>query len=252
MPSQLRIRTLVVFGLVALLGCRTAPDAPSPSATDDAERVEQALASDSILTAGVVALDQVYNTELVAPYDVFEHTYYRDSTRFIAPFLVSPDGAPVTTFEGVEIAPHYSFETAPPIDVLVVPSTSRSRGADLKNERFLRWLEATARKAEYVISICYGAFPLVATGLLDGRQVTTFPAAQDELAERFPAVTVRRDVRYVVDGKFITSVGGARSYEPALHLVDRLYGPETARSIAGGLVLPWTPDEIPHAVVRRE
>lgn len=48
--------------------------------------MERALESDSILTAGFVALDRVYNTELVAPYDVLEHTYYRDSTRFIAPF----------------------------------------------------------------------------------------------------------------------------------------------------------------------
>lgn len=250
MPFVLSLRTAALLVLLALFGCRTAPDAPSPRSTADAKRVEQALASDSILTAGFVALDRVYNTELVAPYDVLEHTYYRDSTRFIAPFLVSPDGAPVTTFEGIEITPHYSFENAPPIDVLVVPSTSRSRGADLDDERFLQWLEDTTREATHVISVCYGAFPLVATGLLEEREVTTFPAAQDELARRFPGVSVRRDVRYVVDGKYVTSVGGARSYEPALHLVDRLYGAETARSIAEGLVLPWNRDEIPHTVVR--
>lgn len=211
--------------------------------------MEQALASDSILTAAFVALDRVYNTELVAPYDVFEHTFYRDSTRFIAPFVVSPDGAPVTTFEGLQVAAHYSFDEAPAVDILVVPSTGNSLDADLENDRYLRWIEETARKADHVISVCYGAFPLVATGLLDGRQVTTFPDAQSRLAERFPAVTVRRDVRLVLDGKYITSVGGARSYEPALYLVDQLYGTETARSIAGGLVLPWNRDDIPHAVV---
>ncbi len=243
-------RLLLLLGILGLGACRAAPDEPTTDPGPEAKRVDQARASDSVLTAGFVALDQVYNTELVAPYDVFEHTYYRDSTRFIAPFVVSPDGAPVTTFEGLQVRAHYSFETAPPIDVLVVPSTAHSRDSDLENERFLRWLEQAAREAEYVITVCYGAFPLVATGLLDGRAVTTFPGAQDQLAKRFPAVTVRRDVRYVVDGTYVTSVGGARSYEPALHLVEQLYGAETARSIADGLVLPWDTNDIPHAVVQ--
>lgn len=238
--------------LFALLfgACQSSPDAPAPSPPLDAKRVEHARESDSTLTAGFVALDRVYNTELIAPYDVFEHTFYRDSTHFIAPFVVSPDGAPVTTFEGLRVGAHYSFETAPSIDVLVVPSTATSRGEDLDDERFLHWLETAAREADYVLSVCYGAFPLVATGLLDERQVTTFPASQAQLADRFPAVTVRRDVRLVVDGKYVTSVGGARSYEPALYLVDQLYGAETARSIARGLVLPWNKNDLPHTVVK--
>jgi transcriptional regulator GlxA family with amidase domain len=239
---------LVVLGGFVLGACRSAPDDPSSAPRPEAKRVEQALASDSILTAAFVALDRVYNTELVAPYDVFEHTFYRDSTRFIAPFVVSP-GETISTFEGLQVAAHYSFEEAPAVDVLVVPSTGNSLDEDLENDRYLRWIEETAREAKHVISVCYGAFPLVATGLLEGRHVTTFPDAQDQLAERFPAVTVRRDVRLVVDGKYVTSVGGARSYEPALYLVDRLYGSETARSIASGLVLPWNLDDVPHAVV---
>lgn len=161
---------------------------------------------------------------------------------------MSPDGEPVRTFEGLQVAAHYSFDDAPQIDVLVVPSTGNSLGPDLDDERFLQWLEKTARQADHVISVCYGAFPLVATGLLDGRQVTTFPAEQEQLAERFPAVEVLRDARFVVDGKYITSVGGARSYEPALYLVSQLYGTETARSIADGLVLSWQKEEIPHVV----
>ena len=37
------------------------------------------------------------------------------------------------------------------------------------------------------------------------------------------------DANFVVDGKYITSVGGALSYEPALYLVEHLYGAEHAR-----------------------
>lgn len=238
----------------ALLVCAcqpTADTAPStPADRPAAPRVAKALQSDSILTAGFVVLDRVYNTELTAPYDVLQHTVYRDSTQFIAPFIVSPDGAPVTTFEGIHVAAHYSFDDAPPIDILLVPSTGNSLGSDLQNERFMNWLGESARNAQYVLSVCYGGVPLAATGVLDGREATTFPSAQDQMATDFPAVTVRRDVRFVADGPYITSVGGARSFEPALYLVDRLYGTETAARIADGLVLPWDLDAIPHAIMK--
>lgn len=253
LSARMRSWTILVaaiLGVLAFSACRSTPDTSADFQGPETDRIDRALASESILTAGIVVLDQVYNTEVVAPYDVFEHTFYRDSTRFIEPFLVSPDGTLVTTAEGLSIGVHYSFDDAPPIDVLVVPSTANSVDDDLEKGRFLEWLETTAQNAEHVISVCNGAFPLAATGLLDKREVTTYPETQDQLAEQFPDVTVRQDVRFVADGSFVTSVGGARSYEPALHLVDELYGAETARDIAAGLVLPWNPDEIPSAVVR--
>lgn len=183
--------------------------------------------------------------------DVFEHTYYHDTTRrFVAPFLVSPDGDPVTLAERVHISAHYSFEPTPDTDILIVPRTANSLGPDLQNDRFLQWMETTAREAVHAISVCNGAFPLRTKGLLDGRQVTTYPDTQDQLVERFPEITVRGDVRFIQNGPFITSMGETRSYEPALHLIDPLYGTETARNSAGGLVRPWDRDEITSAVVQ--
>ena len=54
----------------------------------------------------------------------------------------------------------------------------------------------------------------------------------------------------MVDGKFITSVGGALSYEPALYLAEMLYGVDHARRTAQGLVLDWDAAQIPHFIVR--
>lgn len=203
-----------------------------------------------VLNAGFVVLESVYNSELMAPYDVLHHSMFRDSVHYVQPFIVSPDGAPITTFEGITIVPHYSFDNAPPADILVIPSTEGSMNADLANESFLRWLTAAVDQADYVITVCDGAFPLAATGRLDGRQATTFPADRTHLAEMFPATIVRSDANFVVDGKFITSVGGALSYEPAFYLVEALYGKEHAGKTAEGLVLSWDLDKVPHYIVR--
>ena len=55
--------------------------------------------STKILNAGFVCVEKVYNSELMAPYDVLQHSLSRDSTNYIRCFIVTPDGKPFVTFE---------------------------------------------------------------------------------------------------------------------------------------------------------
>ncbi len=63
---------------------------------------------------------------------------------------------------------------------------------------------------------------------------------------------VRYGTNFVVDGKYITSVGGHPSHEPALYLVEQIYSREVAKSIAKDFAMRWTPNEIPHVIVRQK
>ena len=256
------------FGLaIALAACQTSSDAPDAGSTDrtsarSGEAPENALTAalegriadveakgGRVRRAAFVVTDGVFNSELMAPYDVLHHTVFRDSLDYVEPFVVSPDGGPVTTFEGLRVDAHYGFEAAPRAEILVIPSTDGSMDRDLEDDAYLETIAALATGADYVITVCDGAFPLAKTGALDGRQATTFPADREALALLFPAVTVRDDVRLVVDGKYITSVGGGMSYEPALWLVEHLWGAERAAANALGLVWPWDTATLPHMVV---
>ncbi len=194
------------------------------------------------LRAGFLIVDGVYNSELVAPYDIFHHTPFHTSPNpGIEVFTVSPDGSPVTTFEGLVINAHHSFATAPEIDILVVPSAEHSMSTDLDNQEMMSWVASVGAKADLVLSLCDGAFVLAAAGLLDGRAVTTFPGDQDRFGELFPALDLRRKTGFVHDGQAVTSEGGAKSYDPALYIVDHLYGEKVATGVAGGLVITWPP-----------
>ena len=202
------------------------------------------------LNAGFLVVDGVYNTELTAPFDIFHHTVFHTEPGMKV-FTVSPDGKPVTTFEGLVIAADYGFDDAPPIDVLVVPSAEHSMDSDLENARMIDWVRKVGGRAAFVVSLCDGAFVLAQAGLLDGAAATTFPSDQDRFAEMFPHVDLRREVSFVHDGKTLTSEGGARSFDVAVYLTDHLYGEEAARGIARGLVIPWppAPGTMPAAVV---
>lgn len=193
------------------------------------------------LTAAFLVVDGVYNSELMAPYDILHHTVFHTQPG-IEVFTVSPDGAPVTTFEGLRLTPHYSFESAPPIDILVVPSAEGSLDKDLENERMIGWVRSTGRQARFVMSLCDGAFVLAQAGLLDGRTATTFPSDYQAFADRFPGVDLKINVSFVHDGPMLTSQGGARSYDVAMYLVDLLYGADVAAGVGRGLLIPWPPE----------
>jgi len=241
------ISTLIMFVIVTFsqynsIDARTYSDNTPPLQSTETSKKK-------ILNAGFVCVDKVYNSELMAPYDVLQHTLYRDSNNYIRCFVVTPDGKPFVTFEGIRINPDYSFDNVPPIDILIIPSTETSMTADLENKKLMDWLKQAVESASYIITVCDGAFPLAATGALDGRVATTFPADRDRLAEMFPKVDVRYDVNLAVDGKYITSVGGALSYEPALYLVEKLYSREHAKKTGNGLVLDWDMEKVPHVIV---
>lgn len=197
--------------------------------------------TDRPLRAGFLVVDGVYNVELTASYDVFQHTTYHTQPG-IEVFTVSPDGQPVTTAEGLRILPHYSFANAPALDILVVPGTRGSMDRDLQNQELLNWVRQVGGQARHVLGLCDGAFVVAQTGLLDGQPATTFPEDYQRFAQRFPRVNLRVNVSFVDAGKVITSQGGAKSYEAALHLVDRLYSRPVAQKIGQGLLIPWPPD----------
>ena len=213
------------------------------------------LPTDRPLAVGFLVVDGVYNTELTAPFDIFHHVrFHTTPAPGMEVFTVSPDGNEVRTFEGLRIAADYSFATAPPIDVLVVPSAEHNMDTDLENEELISWVRETGAQAHYLVSLCDGAFVLAAAGLLDGRACTTFPGDQDTFATMFPHLDLRRGVSFVHDGKALTSEGGARSFDVAMYLADLLYGERAAQGIGRGLLIPWPPaaDQMPALVVAPE
>jgi transcriptional regulator GlxA family with amidase domain len=196
-------------------------------------------------------MDGVYNTELTAPYDIFQHTVFRDSIKAMNTFLVANTLSPITTFEGIQLLPHFNYlkDSLPTIDILVIPSAEHHLDTDLEDEAMLSFVKAVAQNAQFITSHCDGAFVLAQAGLLDGKVSTTFPSDIDTMRERFPDLDIRKEVLFVHDGQYITSAGGAKSFEAALYLCEYLYGAEVARRLAQGLVIDWDLAEVPHLVV---
>jgi len=233
----------ILLGSLVMYAC-------NPSSGKSSDQARQVIHPDRY-NVGFLIMEGVYNTELTAPYDIFQHTIFREGIKAMNTFLVADTDEPVTTFEGIRLLPDYNYLTdaIPHIDVLVVPSAEHHLDTDLDNTRMINWVSQVGQEATYVTSHCDGAFVLAKAGLLDSVASTTFPSDIDKYRKMFPHLDVRDSVLFVHDGKFITSAGGAKSFEAALYLAEILYGVDIARSLAGGLVIDWDKDKVPSVIV---
>ena len=200
---------------------------------------------------GFLIMDGTFNTELTAPYDIFQHTIFREGIKPMNVFTVADTDDPIVTFEGMRILPDFNYlkDSLPKIDILVVPSAEHHLDSDLENETMINFVKTVAKDAQFITSHCDGAFVLAKAGLLDGKVSTTFPTDIDTMRKMFPDLDIRKDVLFVHDGNTITSAGGAKSFEAALYLCEYLYGAEIARSLSGGLVIDWKLEEVPHLII---
>ena len=196
-------------------------------------------------------MDGTYNTELTAPYDIFQHTTFREGIKPMNVFLVANTHQPITTFEGIRLIPDFNYwtDSLPKIDILVVPSAEHHLDTDLQDTAMINFVKRVDKEALFMTSHCDGAFVLAKAGVLDGIECTTFPSDIAAMRKMFPKLTIHEDVLFVHDDKYITSAGGAKSFEAALYLCELLYGKEVAKRLAQGLVIDWDVEKVPRLVV---
>ncbi|WP_046746006.1 DJ-1/PfpI family protein [Kordia zhangzhouensis] len=244
-----KILLLLTFTL-CIVSCETNQH-PAQKKTELTQKQFPKLVSNRY-NVGFLIMDGVYNTELTAPFDIFQHTIFRENIKAMNVFTVANTDEAVTTFEGMRILPDFNYlkDSVPKIDILVVPSAEHHLDTDLQDKAMIAFVQKVAKEAQFVTSHCDGAFVLAKAGLLNNVASTTFPSDIEKMREMFPKLDIRDSTLFVHDGKYITSAGGARSFEAALYLCEHLYGKEIAKSLAGGLVIDWNLEDYPHTVVK--
>lgn len=115
--------------------------------------------------------------------------------------------------------------------MIVIPGGPGSVAA-MANRALQTYLKSVIETATVIASVCTGALPLAATGLLEGRRVSVHWAYAREL-ELLGARYER--ARFTEDGKFTTSSGVSAGIDMALKLAANLAGREISHQIQLGL-----------------
>ncbi len=189
------------------------------------------------MNIGILIFDDVEVLDFCGPFEVFSMAAkIGGATGEEPPFTVftlaeRANGQPIRCAGGLLAQPHYSLDDHPPIDLLIVPGGWGTR-REIDNPRLIEWIRAQAATAQLTTSVCTGAFLLGRAGLLEGHKVTTHWGSIERLRTSLPGAAVLENIRYVDEGKIVTSAGVSAGIDMALHLVARLQGDELARRTA--------------------
>ena len=137
---------------------------------------------------------------------------------------------------GLRLVADYDFQTAPKLDVLIVTG-GPGWTEQIKMPETLAFIRNSAEEIP-VVSVCTGGMILAASGVLDGRAATTkrevVPpevSPLQRLRNEYPAV-LAHEASLVDTGTIVTGGGVSLCIDTMLHLLKKLYGPETAAETA--------------------
>jgi len=179
---------------------------------------------------GVALFEGAEELDWAGPWEVLAAWALQWPDDGVHVFTLAREDRPVTCAKGLRVLPDETWETAPPLDVLVYPG-GRGTRRELQDEAVLDWIRDLAAGDTVVASVCTGSLVLAAAGLLDGKPATTHWGSLELLPTLGREIEVRPDDRFVDNGNVLTAAGVSAGIDMALHLVERLHSTERAREV---------------------
>jgi transcriptional regulator GlxA family with amidase domain len=192
------------------------------------------------LRVGLIGFDGIEALDLVGPAETFATAVLeegsREPRRCYEVLFLGLTGKPFVSESGIVFQPHQTLQNAPPLDTVVIPGGKGLRDGKTSS-KVSAWIRSHAPRIRRIASVCTGIYGLAATGLLDGRAVTTHWRFARDVAQRFPKLNVDHDALFLKDGPFYTSAGVTAGIDLALAMIEEDYGPRVALSVARDLVV---------------
>lgn len=192
------------------------------------------------IRVAILVYPDVELLDFAGPSEVFGNSKY-----FQVYTVAAVPGKLSTKSSTLSINPDFTIANAPQPDILVIPGGPMKNieliGAD---QQVMKWINKVHEKTKLTMSVCTGAGILSKAGLLDGKTATTHSGAIDTLQKLTPMAKFIGDVRFVEDGKIITTAGVSAGIDGALHVVAKLKGLKEALFITAVLEYEkWKPED---------
>jgi transcriptional regulator GlxA family with amidase domain len=192
------------------------------------------------LRVGFLGYEQTNALDLVGPAEAFASAFRNNAKgKLERCYEVSIIGLTRRSFNaesGIIFQPTTTIETAAKLDTLIIPGGCGLRVPEV-NRKVAKWIVEKAEETRRIASVCTGIYGLAATGLLDGRRVTTHWRFIADVAKRFPKLRMEPNALFVKDGRFYSSAGITAGIDLALALIEEDFGSKMALAVAREMVV---------------
>ncbi len=189
---------------------------------------------ESACKVGFLALNEFTMISFASASEVLRMANYLSGKDYYSWSVITMDGAPVPSSNGLAVHPTTTYEEAGPFDmVFVCGGTNVERYVD---DRVLALLRRMARNGVVLGGLCTGTYALVKSGLLDGYRCTIHWENMASLRESHRRVNFLEEL-FVIDRDRITCTGGIAPIDMMLALVKSRFGKTLVGEISDQFIL---------------
>lgn len=178
------------------------------------------------ISVGIFIFNDVDVLDFTGPFEVFFITRKQEGGEkqyLYSVCLIGLTDGTITTRGGMEVRPHFSINSHPQLDRLIIPGGYGTRQL-MHDESLINWLGSFNPRSTRLASVCTGSLLLASAGHLDGKSATTHWTVLDMMEETFPKVKVDRNRHVIIDEEVFTSAGISAGIDLALQMVRLDFG----------------------------
>ncbi len=189
---------------------------------------------------GFLGFDGMTTVDLTGPLEAFAAARSEENETCYEAMLIGVTSKTFVTQCGATFKAQHTLRTAPPLDTIIIPGGPGVRQSETSHT-IASWLREQAANVRRIASVSTGIYPLAASGLLNGRRVTTHWRMTQHVAASFRELLVSDTASFIKDDKFYTSGGGNAGIEMSLALIQEDFGARVALRLARELVVNLRP-----------
>ena len=178
------------------------------------------------VSVGIFIFNDVEVLDFTGPFEVFFITRKQEGGEkqyLYSVCLIGLTDGTITTRGGMEVRPHFSINSHPQLDRLIIPGGYGTRPL-MRDESLINWLGSFNPRSTRLASVCTGSLLFASAGHLDGKSATTHWTVLDMMEETFPKVKVDRNRHVIIDEEVFTSAGISAGIDLALQMVRLDFG----------------------------
>lgn len=214
-----------IFFLLILLSTNSYAQQHRDSHQQKMNSISQDKAQDTISIA-ILLYDNVVLQDFSGPMEVFSKAQNLTKGKYKT-FTIGLKSKEIHTENSLlKITTDYTLRDFTKADYIIIPGASMPVIKELMTDEILKNFiqrENTEVKTK-IVSVCTASYLLANAGILDGKNATTHYFVAEDFREQYPNVQLVQNVRYVDEGKIITSSGVTSGIDAALYIVGQHSG----------------------------
>lgn len=164
-------------------------------------------------------------------------------------YIIAEKKFPVVLTRGLFILPSFSFSEIDSLkikpDVIVIPNQSVAIDKPQKTIT-VNWIKNNYTGKNIILSVCDGSATAAATGLYDGKPITTHASDFSKITKVYPKAGWINDVTVTHSGNLFSTAGVSNATEGSLTVINYLFGRETMLKVLNDVGYPFAEIKINH------